>query len=45
LWYWKNVISKSGFIQNKIIKTPYPTGKNDKRGIRLTHFICKKSFL
>lgn len=41
-WYWIKAIHNSGFDITEILKTQFYTLKKEKKGNKLTHFICKK---
>jgi len=41
-WYWDKAIRLAGFDLVSFIKTGMFTLKNERRGIKLAHFICEK---
>lgn len=42
LWYWLQAIHRAGFVVHRVQRTGLVTLKSKKRGMMLTHFICKK---
>jgi ubiquinone/menaquinone biosynthesis C-methylase UbiE len=42
-WYWIKVIQNTGFTIQEMMVTPYTSLKKSKKGLKLTHFICKKN--
>lgn len=42
VWYWVEAIKRSGFDLISVLDTGLATLKNEKKGTKLKHFICKK---